>query len=127
MDWRLRYASHLGFRSLEAPLFLASVGSLDPVAHVHYAHQLGFAGVQDALALQRTAAENERVGRALASCSMEPGIILYAPMSVAVAPLWGTDSLEASEVRLRQLQAAIQCAERLGGRRIAILSGADPK
>jgi hydroxypyruvate isomerase len=127
MTWLLRYASHLGFRSLDAPLFLASVGSLDPVAHVSFAHELGFAGVQDALARQRTGPDSERLGRALAECSMEPGCVLYAPIAIATAPLWGTNTGEARDVRSRELDAAIVCAKRIGARRIAILSGADPR
>ncbi|MDB6158073.1 MAG: sugar phosphate isomerase/epimerase [Gammaproteobacteria bacterium] len=127
MAWLLRYASHLGFRSLDAPLFLASVGSSDPVAHVNFAHELGFAGVQDALALQRKSVDSERIGRALLDCAMEPGCILYAPMSMATAPLWGTSAIEARHVRRRQLDAAILCAKGVGARRIAVLSGADPK
>jgi hydroxypyruvate isomerase len=127
MIWRLRYASHLGFRSLDAPLFLASVGSADPVAHVHFAHELGFAGVQDALARQRTNAECERIGRALIERAMEPGCILYAPMDLATAPLWGTNTAQARDVWRHELDASIACAKRIGARRIAILSGADPK
>jgi len=127
MAWRLRYASHLGFRSLETPLFLASVGSTDPVAHVRFAHELGLAGVQNALARQRSVAENERIGRALAECAMEPGCILYASMNLVTAPLWGTNSTDARVTRLRELDAAIDCAKRIGARRIAVLSGADPK
>ena len=44
MNWNLRYAAHLGFRSLDLPLFAASVGSADPIAHIAYAAKLGLAG-----------------------------------------------------------------------------------
>ncbi|HVZ34931.1 MAG TPA: TIM barrel protein [Polyangiaceae bacterium] len=108
-------------------MFLASVGSTDPVAHVQFAHELGFAGVQDALARQRTASENDRIGRALAERAMEPGCVLYAPMAVVTAPLWGSASIDARTVRLRELDAAIQCSKRMGARQIAILTGSDPK
>src|ERR1700739_4105886 len=47
MSWILRYAPHLGFRSLDTPLFLASVGSTDPMAQIAFIASLGFAGVQD--------------------------------------------------------------------------------
>ena len=46
MAWQLRYASHLGYRSAQEPLFRASVGSLDPLAHIDYAAKLGLAGMQ---------------------------------------------------------------------------------
>lgn len=127
MRWHLRYASHLGFRSLDTPLFLASVGSADSVAHVQFAHELGFAGVQDALARQRSAADNDRIGRALAERAMEPGCVLYAPMAVVTAPLWGSASIDARTLRLRELDEAIECAKRMGARRIAILTGSDPR
>ena len=44
MSFGLNYATHLGYLSLEEPLFRASVGGLDPVAHIAYAARLGFKG-----------------------------------------------------------------------------------
>ena len=66
MAWQLRYASHLGYRSAQEPLFRASVGTLDPLAHVDYAANLGLAGVQYALARGRPTDEQDAVGAALA-------------------------------------------------------------
>ncbi|HEX2492698.1 MAG TPA: sugar phosphate isomerase/epimerase family protein [Steroidobacter sp.] len=127
MDWRLRYASHLGFRSLDAPLFAASVGTADPVAHIEFAHRLGFAGVQDALVRQRPSDEADRIGRAFARLSIEPGCVLYAPMEIVRAPLWSSTTASDRELRLRELEAAIEAARRIGARCIAILSGADAR
>ena len=47
MTWSLRYAAHLGFRSLDVPLFPASAGSVDPLAQIEFAASLGFVGIQD--------------------------------------------------------------------------------
>jgi hydroxypyruvate isomerase len=127
MAWRLRYASHLGFRSLDSPLFAASVGNSDPVAHLEFAQGLGFAGVQDALVRQRSSQEADRIGQALAKASLEPGCVLYAPMQVVTAPLWGSASTSDRELRMRELGLAIEAARRIGARRIAILSGADTR
>jgi len=127
MNWKLRYASHLGFRSLTQPLFAASVSPSDPIAQIEYAHQLGFAGVQDALTRQRPAEQAEQIGRAMERLSLEPGCVLYASIDVALAPLWGSATAEARETRRRELQAGIEAARRIGARRIAILSGADPR
>ena len=71
MTWTLRYASHLGYRSADAPLYPESVGSLDPVAHVEFAAGLGFSGVQYALARSRPVPEQEAVARALARHGLE--------------------------------------------------------
>lgn len=127
MSWRLRYASHLGFRSLDVPLFPASAGSVDPIAQIRFAHQLGFAGVQDALARQRPTAQVEQIGRTLAQLPLEPGCMLYAPMTIAKAPLWGSAEAEDRQTRMKELRAAIEVAQRLGTRRIAIISGADSR
>ena len=126
MGWQLRYASHLGFRSLQAPLFAASVGNLEPIAHIRFAHELGFAGVQDALARQRSTEQVEQIGRTLAQLSLEPGCMLYASMEIVKAPLWGSTQAEDRRVRMNELRAAIEVAHRLGTRRIAILTGASP-
>jgi hydroxypyruvate isomerase len=127
MSWRLRYASHLGFRSHESPLFPASAGSIDPIEQIRFAHRLGFAGVQDALARQRPIEQVDRIGRALAESSLEPGCMLYAPMAIAKAPLWGSTRADDRLTRIRELRAAIEVAQRLGTRRIAIITGADPR
>ena len=77
VTWHLRYASHLGYRSVEEPLFRDSVGTLDPVAHLEFAAGLGFAGVQYALARGRPQDEQARVGAALARLGLEAGCMIY--------------------------------------------------
>ncbi len=127
MTWQLRYASHLGFRSLEMPLFPFSAKAADAIEQIRFAHSLGFAGVQDALARQRPRDDVDRIGRTLAQLSLEPGSMLYAPMEIAKAPLWGSSDANDRHIRMRELDIAIDTAQRLGARRIAILSGLDPR
>lgn len=127
MNWHLRYAAHLGFRSLDAPLFPFSAKADDPLEQIRFAHSLGFAGVQDALARLRSPEEVDRIGRTLAQLSLEPGCMLYAPMEIVKAPLWGSAGATDRQIRLGELSSAIECAKRLGTRRIAVLSGSDPR
>jgi hydroxypyruvate isomerase len=127
MAWKLRYASHLGYRSADTPLFRESVGSLDPEAHVAFAAELGFAGVQYALARVRPMAEQERVGRAISRHNMETGCIVYAARDKFTAPLWGNPLAEVRDVLSAELRAAFETAKRVQSKFVAVLSGANPK
>ena len=126
MTWALRYASHLGYRSPDTPLFRECVGSDDPVAHVEFAASLGLAGVQYALAVTRPADEITRVGRALAQHRLEAGCLVYASREVLAQPLWGSLETGARDLIYRHLTRSFAVAQELGARRIAVLSGADP-
>jgi hydroxypyruvate isomerase len=127
MAWHLRYASHLGYRSVQEPLFGASVGTLDPVAHVDFAATLGFAGMQYALARGRPALEQEAVGAALARHDMEAGCVIYTGFDNIRRPLWAERGPPAREVLARELTQAFETARRVGSRHIAVLSGLDPR
>lgn len=127
MSWVLRYASHLGYRSPDAPLFPHSVGSLDPVSHVDFAAELGFAGIQYALAMSRPDEEITSVASALERRGLEAGCMLFAPLDAVVRPLWGNLDERTREERELRLERCFSVARRLGARRIAILSGADPR
>ena len=76
MSWRLRYAPHLGFRSLDKPLFLASVGSADPVAQIAFIASLGFAGVQDPWFAARPEAVQLQIASALSELGLAAGCIV---------------------------------------------------
>ena len=124
--WHLRYASHLGYRSADQPLFRDSVGSLDPVAHVEYAASLGLAGVQYALARGRPQEEQERVGAAVARCGLETGCVIYTTFEKLRQPLWSDTSRTARETLSHELGLAIAAARRAGSKHLAVLSGSDP-
>jgi hydroxypyruvate isomerase len=127
MAWHLRYASHLGYRSVREPLFRASVGTLDPLAHIDYAASLGLAGMQYALARGRPTAEQEAVGAALARRGMEAGCVIYTGFDNIRRPLWAEAGPSARDVLGGELRQAFVTARRVGSRHIAVLSGIDPQ
>ena len=127
MTWALRYAPHLGYRPPFQPLFAATVGSDDPVAHVKFAADQGFAGVLYAAARSRTTEEQQRVGAALAAHGLEAGCVLYTTFDQLRNTSWGTDSAEARAWIAAELDLAIDAAQRVGARRLAVVGGADPQ
>jgi hydroxypyruvate isomerase len=127
MAWTLRYASHLGYRSPQMPLFPASVGSLDPATHVAFAAELGFAAVQYALARPRPASEQEQVAKALARHGLETGCVAYTTPEKFTAPLWGAADPDSRAVLASEFAAAFEVAKRVNSRYVVVLSGADPR
>ena len=125
--WNLRYASHLGYREPETPLFRASVGSSDLVRHVEYAAELGFAGVQFARAVTHSRDERARVRRAMERLGLEMGCMVYAGREIVLAPLWGTLDESARATREAALHAAFDVADELNARQIIVFSAADPR
>ncbi|HMK01025.1 MAG TPA: hypothetical protein VK552_17045, partial [Reyranella sp.] len=121
MAWQLRYASHLGYRSAQEPLFRASVGTLDPLAHVDYAASLRLAGVQYALARGRPTDEQRAVGAALARRGMETGCVIYTSFDKIRRPLWADAGSSARAVLAEELTLAFETASRVGSSHIAVL------
>lgn len=126
MNWNLRYAPHLGYRPPFEPLFHASVGSDDPVSHVDYARDQGFAGVLYAAARGRSSDEQRRVGDALARTGLEAGCVLYTTFDKLRSTVWTFDTQEARDQIAMELKAGFEVADRVGARRLAVLGGADP-
>lgn len=127
MTWNLRYAPHLGYRPPFQPLFASTVGSDDPVDHVRFAADNGFAGVLYAAARSHSAEEQERVGRAIAHHHLQAGCILYTTFDQLRNPSWGREDAEARSWIAAELGEAIAAAQRVGATRLAILGGADPQ
>lgn len=127
MSWTLRYAPHLGYRPPFDPLFSALVGSDDPVAHVAFAAEQGFAGVLYAAARGRAPAEQVRVGQAIARHGLEAGCLLYTTFDQLKNTSWATDSEDARRWIAAELAQATAAAQRVGARRLAVLGGADPQ
>ena len=127
MTWQLRYASHLGYRSAEEPLFRHSVDSLDPVAHIEYAARLGFAGVQYAWARGRPQAEQAAVGGAMARCGLETGCVSYTTVENIRRPLWSDTGRQARETLANELASAFETARRVGSTHLVVLSGLAPQ
>jgi hydroxypyruvate isomerase len=126
MRWTLRYASHLGYRSPDHPLFRESVGSLKLDAHVRFAAELGLAGVQDAWAASRPVAEQRALGEAMEHHGLEGGCVVYTTREKIRAPLWAVSGPDARTSIATQLNSAIEAARRTRARCLVVLSGALP-
>ena len=88
MSWILNYAPHLGFRSIDKPLFLASVGSADHVAQIAFVASLGFAGVQDPWFATRPEAVQLRMASALSEFGLASGCVVCGTPTSIRSPLW---------------------------------------
>lgn len=119
--WRLRYAPHLGYRSPEAPL-LQFTAPPDPVAQVHRAAALGFAGVQDPWAVARPPEQRRAIRRALDDAGLQAGAVVWAPFDRLRQPLLGQPDADAELERL--IDQAIATAIEMGSRTIAVLGAA---
>lgn len=126
MAWNLRYAPHLGYRPPFTPLYRHLVSSDDPLSHIDFAAEQGFAGVLYPAARARPVSEQEAVGRALQRHGMEAGCVLYTGFEHLTQPCWGRADAESRAWILREVAAGIEAAQRVGASRLAILGGADP-
>jgi hydroxypyruvate isomerase len=125
MSWKLRYAPHLGFRSLDVPLFLASVGSADPIAQIAFIASLGFAGVQDPWFATRPEAVQLRVASALSEFGLAAGCVVCGTPRSIRTPLWNTPGRTAGANLTMELRRAIAAAQRIRADKIAVLTGED--
>jgi hydroxypyruvate isomerase len=125
MSWRLRYAPHLGFRSLERPLFLASVGSADPVAQITFIASLGFAGVQDPWFATRPEVVQLRMASALSELGLAAGCVVCGTPQSIRTPLWNTPGPAARANLDMELCRAMAAARRIRADSIAVLTGED--
>jgi hydroxypyruvate isomerase len=125
MDWTLRYAPHLGFRSLDMPLFPASVGSTDPLAHISFIASLGFAGVQDPWFATRPEPTQLRMASALSEFGLAAGCVVCGTPSSIRTPLWNTPGPTARANLEMELRRAIAAARCIGAEAIAVLTGED--
>jgi hydroxypyruvate isomerase len=119
--WKLRYAPHIGLVAPDAPLFLHSAGSSDPLDQIAHLAALGFAGIEDNFLKIRPPALQERIGAALARHGMEMGCFVNNPMHWN-KPLWGVASAAAHEQLDRDLDESIAAAGRSGGRITTVVS-----
>lgn len=124
MSWSLNYTSHLGYLSPDTPLFLESVGSIDPKAHVAFAASLGLAGVLYPWASSRPAEEVDTVHAALTEHNLRASCTVYAPLSELTKPLWFASGGAEQRVLFDYLYSAIAAAARLGSQTLAVLIAA---
>ena len=125
MNWNLRYAAHLGFRSLETPLFVATAGGADPLLQIDFVASLGFAGVQDPWFATRPREIQDAVVARLQRHGLAAGCIVCGTPAAVRSPLWNSSG-ESARTRLEnELRSAFDAAKRLGSKQIAVLTGAD--
>ncbi len=123
-QWNMRFAPHIGLYSLDTPMFLHSVGSLDPVAHIDFIASHGFAGVEDNALLLRDDDSQSLIGQSLGRHGLEMGCFAFDPEHW-VEPLW-TRTDEATRAHLKsELTRAANAANRVNGRHVTVLSGRD--
>lgn len=123
----MRFAPHLGYISTTEPLFQHSVGTIDPVDHIAFAAQQGFAGIFDPWMIGRPAGEIERLVRALHEHDLECGGLVYAPVSTVFSPLFARAGDDARREIERNLQAVLDLAARTGARVIEIVLQGTPE
>ncbi len=123
--WNMRFAPHIGLYSLDTPMFLHSVGSLDPVAHVDFIASHGFSGIEDNALLLRDPASQTLIGQALGRHGLEMGCIAFDPEHW-IEPLWTKDD-EPTRAHLKgELTRAADAVSRVNGRFVTVLTGRDP-
>ena len=124
--WAHRYASHLGYRSADAPLFVASARDPGPLAQIEIAAQRGLAGVQYALAVTRSEAEQTAVGERLQRYNLATGCMVYAPFETLRLPYLSHPGVRARETFLGHLRNAFDVASRIHSTQVVVLAAADP-
>jgi hydroxypyruvate isomerase len=120
--WKLRLAPNLGLNSLETPMFRASVGGADPVAHVEFIADQGFAGVEDNFLKLRSIRDQERLGEALLKRGLTMGCFVANPESWNL-PLWVSRESDARAKLQADLATSIAAAQRTAGRVMTVLTG----
>jgi hydroxypyruvate isomerase len=125
LSWTLRYAAHLGFRSLEAPLFPASAGSSDPLAQIDFVASIGFAGVQDPWFATRPPATQAAIASRIRERGLVAGCLVCGAPADVRTPLWTRKGAAARKRLEAELSVAIDAARRLGAREIVALTGVD--
>lgn len=107
----MRYAAHLGIADPDAPLLAATAGSVDPVAQIHCAARLGFAGITDNGLKARTPEVQRRMGVALRDHGMEMGSFTHNVLGMEPPFFWGAPVADMAAAMADSLAAA----ERVSG------------
>jgi len=117
----------MGYRSPDSPLFRHTVGSLEAGAHIDYAANIGFAGIQNVFACTKSISEQHLFGDRVQFRHLETGCMLYASLDVIRRPCLSPRYGWAQEEFLGHIQNAVAVALRIRSRHIAILVAAAPE
>lgn len=118
----MRYASNIGLNSLDTPLFRHLVGSIDPIEHIAFAQDHGFAGIEDNFLKLRSIDEQRRIGDELARRGLEMGCFVNNIGSWNL-PVWASRSDDDRAAMRAELEGSIETARRVGGRLMTTLIG----
>jgi hydroxypyruvate isomerase len=122
--WAHRFAAHLGVHDIAHPLFAHSARSIDPVAQLEYAAEVGFAGICDNSLKDRDPPTQSRIGLNLDRLGLEFGAFCHVPAGHAPS-LWSRAGLDVEA----ELASSFEAADRAGARRIIVVVcdlGGDP-
>lgn len=116
----MKFAPHIGLNSPKDFMFPASAGS-NPVDQIKFIANQGFSGIEDNFLKLRPVDVQEKIGKELAKHNLEIGcfvnnLIFHRPTFVSNSP-------EAREILLQQLQETIEVAKRVNGKYTTVLSG----
>jgi hydroxypyruvate isomerase len=123
VPFTMRYAAHLGFQSRDKPLFLETLGTTDPVAHIAYAADQGFAGIEDNLLGGRDEREQSLIGEALSRHGLEMGCFV-ASVNPAKKSWVTYNDTSVAEIDA-EIAKAIEIAKRVNGRYLTVAPAAD--
>jgi len=85
---KLRYASHLGFRSFDEPLFPHSAKSISPSDQIQFAKIQGFSAVADPWHTDRPINQRQEITRALKQNNLASGSVVCGKWKDLMTPLW---------------------------------------
>lgn len=105
-------------------MFLETLGTTDPIAHIDYTADQGFAGIEDNWAANRPEAEQARIGQALADRGLEMGCFVAGCDPTDKA--WVSDD-DASRASVdARVAGAIEISKRLNGRYLTLAIAGNP-
>ena len=119
---KMRYAPNIGLNSLDPPLFRKLVDSIDPIEHIAFAHDNGFAGIEDNFFKLRPAHEQERIGAELARRGLEMGCMVNNVASWD-KPVWSSRDVDVQAAIRIEFEQSIEAARRAGARHLTTLVG----
>ncbi|MET0269984.1 MAG: TIM barrel protein [Sphingomonas sp.] len=121
---RLRLAAHLGVRTPDRPLFMASAGP-SAAEQIGWIAAHGFAGVFDNFLCLRPPAEQAALGALAAARGLAVGSFALDPEGWAT-PLWSRDDADARAAQDAVIARGVAAAGRAGSTTAICVTGHDP-
>lgn len=123
----LNFAPHLGILRPDRPLFINHAGP-DPIDQLKFIASQGFRAVEDNNLLDRPKEVQERMGAEIARMGLQMGCFVAFGREHRPTPTFVRNDPEIRAHLLGQLDAALEAAQRVGGRWITIVCGVpDPQ